>query len=284
MSSPLEPVVEASDELATSGDKVALSESLPGLAVAIDLQTPLMRLGAIDGVYVVLEDIPPGVRFSAGRCNGADTWSLAPGELDGFHATLPDRRIHPFVLTVRVLTPDPCGYEYASTTAAFDVVVEPGVTPSAVAALPRSLQQTKPIGSIVAIPDDPRAAGDRRLAAVRAECQAEAALQRERARTQWEAVACERWATQEAALRAQHAADLAEAEARWRRREADHIAMAEAQWNARAATREARRLAEETQWLTATPLVRVTFRGGWLVAGLVGVFGIACIALSAWTL
>ncbi len=255
------PVVEVSVELAASGD-VAAPESLEGVAVAIDLQTPLMRLGAIDGVYVVLEDIPPGVRFSAGRCNSADTWSLAPGELEGLYATLPATRMHPFVLAVRVLTPDPCGYEYASTAATFDVVVEPGATPRAVAAFSRCPQQTKPLGTIVALPDDPRAAEDRRLAAARTEWHAEAALQLERAHTQWEAAACEQWAAREAALRAQHAVDLAETEARWRRREADRIAMAEAQWNARAATRETRRLADETRWLPAKPVVRVAFRGG----------------------
>jgi hypothetical protein len=267
---------------ATSADNVAPPESLEGVAVAIDLQTPLMRLGAIDGVYVVLEDIPPGVRFSVGRCNGDDTWSLAPGELEGFYATLPGTRMRPFVLTVRVLTPDPCGYEYASTAATFDVVVEPSTTPTAVAAFPRR-QQTTPLASIVALPDDSRVAEDRRLAAARAEWQEEAIFQLERARTQWEAAECERSAAQEAALRTQHALDLAEAEARWRRREADRIAMAEAQWNARAATREVRRLAEETQWLPATPAFRVAFRAGWILAGLVGAFGMACIALSAWT-
>jgi hypothetical protein len=242
-----------------------------------------MRLGAIDGVYVVLEDIPPGVRFSAGRCNGDDdTWSLAPGELEGFYATLPGTRMRAFILTVRVLTPDPCGYEYASTTGTFDVVIEPSTTPTAVAAFPRR-QQTKPLGSIVALPDDSRVTADRRLAAARAEWQEEAAFQLERARTQWEATACERWAAQEAALRTQRALDLAEAEARWRRREADRIAMAEAQWNARAATREMRRLPEETRWLPATPAFRGVFRAGWILAGLVGAFGMACIALSAWT-
>ena len=78
--------------------------------------------------------------------------------------------------------------------------------------------------------------------------------------------------------------DLAEAEAYWIRREADRIAMAEAQWNARAATREMRRLAEETRWLLTKPVVRVAIRGGRIYAGLVTAFGIACIALADWTL
>jgi hypothetical protein len=280
----VEPIAEGSVAFETSGTSVAPSESLEGVAVAIDLQTPLMRLGAIDGVYVVLEDIPPGVRFSAGRCNGVDTWSLAPGELEGFYATLPGARKDPFVLAVRVLTPDPCGYEYASTTATFDVVVEPGATPSAVAALSRCSQQAKPLGSIVAVPDAPRATEDRRLAAARAEWHAEAALQFERARTQWEAATCEQWAAREAALGAQHAVDLAEAETRWRRREADRIGMAEARWNARAATREARRLADEKRWVPTKPVAELAFRGSWILAGLVAASAIACIALSAWKL
>jgi hypothetical protein len=238
-----------------------------------------MRLGAIDGVYVVLEDIPPGVRFSAGRCNGDDTWSLAPGELEGFYATLPGTQMQPFVLAVRVLTPDPCGYEYASTTATFEIVVEPGAKPSAVAAFPQRPQQ----GSIVVLPNDPRAVEDRRLAAARAEWDAETLLQLERARTQWEAGACQQWTARETALRTQHAVDLAEAEARWRRREVDRIAMAEAQWNARLATREARRLADETRELPTRPLVRVTFRDGWILAGIAAAIGIAHIVLSTWT-
>ena len=284
VSLPREPVAEASLERAIPEDKAALSVASDGAAVAIDLQTPLMRLGAIDGVYVVLEGIPPGVRFSAGRCNGDDTWSLAPGELEGFHATLPGARIDPFVLTVRVLTPDPCGYEYASTTATFDVVVEPGAIPSAIAAFPCRPQRAKPRGSVVAPPDDVRTAEDRRLAAARADWEAETALQLERARIRWEAAASEQWAAREAALSARHAQDLAEVEARWRHREVDRIAMAEAQWNARAAARQARRRAEEAPWRPAKPVVGLAVARHWIVTGLVAALGIACIALSAWTL
>ena len=62
--------------MATAADGVSRS-NVPGCrAVAVDLQSPLMQLGAIDGLYVVIQGIPPGVRFSAGRYNGDDTWSL----------------------------------------------------------------------------------------------------------------------------------------------------------------------------------------------------------------
>src|SRR4030095_17031005 len=152
--------------------------------VAVDLQSPLMQLGVIDGIYVVVEGIPPGVRFSAGRYNGDDTWSLAPGELEELHAFLPGERTDPFALTVRVLTPDPCGYDYASTTATFDVVVTPGANPSEVDAYSAQLHQAISPDSVVALPHDPRATEDHRLAQARIEWQAEAAFQVERARAQ----------------------------------------------------------------------------------------------------
>ena len=251
-------------------------------AVAVDLQSPLMQLGAIDGVYVVVEGIPAGVRFSAGRYNGDGTWSLAPGELEELCAILQGERTDPFVLTVRVLTPDPCGYDYASTAATFDVVVTPGAIPSAVTAIHRQVQPVDPFGPLVAPPDDPRAAEDRRLAAARAEWQAEEALRLERARAQWEAAAREQWAAAEAALKARHAADLAEAESGWHDREAARIAAAETQWNARAAARQARQRATEAQCLPVMALAGLG--GGWKSTGLVAALGIASMALSAWAL
>src|SRR5262245_54373437 len=38
--------------------------------VALDLEYPLLQVGAVDGVYVVVEDVPAGIRLTAGRCNG----------------------------------------------------------------------------------------------------------------------------------------------------------------------------------------------------------------------
>jgi hypothetical protein len=282
VSLPFETVA-APVAMTTSGDGVSGSKAPDCRAVAIDLESPLIQLGAIDGIYVVIEGIPPGVRFSAGRYNGDDTWSLAPGELEELRAILQGARTDPFILTVRVLTPDPCGYDYASTTATFDVVVTPGAIPSSVAAYPPQLHQTKSLESAVVPPDDPRAAEDRRLAAARAEWQAEAAFQLERSRAQWEAAAREQWAVQEAALSALHAAKLAEAESGWRAREATRIAAAEALWNARAATRQARRRTEEAPWLHVNPVAGLAFTGGWILTGLLAAFGIASMALSAWT-
>jgi hypothetical protein len=93
--------------------------------VPLDLQSLFLQVGAVDGIYVVVEDVPAGIRLSAGRYNGNDTWSLAPGQLDGLQAILPPDRIEPFVLTVRILIPDPGGYDYASTAARCELIVCP---------------------------------------------------------------------------------------------------------------------------------------------------------------
>jgi hypothetical protein len=281
VSLPFETAAAAPVSTTMPGEGISLSEASEWRAVAVDLQSPLMQLGVIDGIYVVVEGIPPGVRFSAGRYNGDDTWSLAPGELEELHAFLPGERTDPFALTVRVLTPDPCGYDYASTTATFDVVVTPGAVPSAITAIPRQLLQGRPLGSLVAPPDDPRAAEDRRLAAARAEWQAEEALRLERASAQWEAAARAQWSVEEAALKARHAADLAAAESRWRHREVARIAAAEALWNVRAAATEATQHAMEPPCPPVKSGAGLGFRGGWISTGLVAAFGIASMALLA---
>ncbi|MGE0119210.1 MAG: hypothetical protein AB7S71_06685 [Dongiaceae bacterium] len=246
-----------------------------GLSVAIDLHESLLRLGAIDGVYIVVEEIPPGVRFSAGRFNGDDTWSLGPGEIDGLRAILPPHLGTPFTLTVRVLTPDPCGYDYASTTAKFDVVVTPGSGASAAADMVAPMEP--PAGRPLPAADDAKAAEERRFAAARAEWAAEEELRLARSRAQWEATERERWLAREADLGAQHAAALADAEARWKQREANRIAAVEAQWSARLVANEARWRAEDGQIHAAAPPRRAR-RG--VVANLVAVLGFSCIALA----
>lgn len=227
------------------------NEQTSSRGVAIDLETALMRLGVIDGVYVVVEDIPPGVRLSAGRSNGDDTWSLGPGDLGGLRALLPSARREPFDLTVRVLMPDPCGYEYASTIARFDVAVVAEGEPSAVALVPErpgpptcagyeptSEGRWRPPPAADA--DDPRAEAERRLAAARAEWRAEEEFRLTQARTSWASHEQDRWAAREAEMREHHHADLALAEATWRRREAERVAAVEAIWSARLAARAAR--------------------------------------------
>src|SRR5262249_51207622 len=90
-------------------------------AIPLDLGRPLSDLGALDGIYIVVENMPTGARLSAGRCNGDLSWSLSPDELAELQLILPDRAHRSFTLTIRVLTPDPQGYDFASTLAKFDL-------------------------------------------------------------------------------------------------------------------------------------------------------------------
>src|SRR5262245_50689096 len=237
------------------------TDALPGGSscirrVALNLEKSLLQVGAVDGVYVVIEDVPSGIRLTAGRCNGNDTWSLAPGELDGLQAILPPDRIEPFLMSVRILTPDPHGYDYASTAAKFELIVCPD-RESAVAISGRDAvgapawPRPRPVQHS---PERDSTADDRRLAAARAEWQVEEEVRLARARAYWESTEQERWLTRESELRAQFCIELAEAEARSARQEASRVSAVEARWVARHATSQARwRAREDQQWCAAMP-------------------------------
>jgi hypothetical protein len=112
------------------GDAAAPAEAASDAAAAgirLDLHPALAVLGFYDGVYVVVSDMPMGARLSAGRSNGNFTWSLLPAELEDLSLVLPDGRSEA-VLTVSIVTPDPDGYEFASTAAQFNVLVAEGIS------------------------------------------------------------------------------------------------------------------------------------------------------------
>jgi hypothetical protein len=259
--------------------------------VALDLQDLLLQVGATDGIYVVVEDVPAGTRLSAGRCNGNDTWSVAPGELDGLQLILPLTRIERFLLSVRILAPDPCGYDYASTTAKFEIIVcpdreltvaVPARTPAGASAWPRLLPVQRSPQS------DSTATEDRRLTAARAEWQVEEEIRSARARAYWESTEEERWLVRESELRARLSAELAEAEAGWARREASRVAAVEAHWVARLAASKARwRAHEEQSRCVALPAQavnpeRTTLRR--FIARMAPPFAFACTFVAAWML
>lgn len=257
--------------------------------VALDLQDLLLQAGTVDGIYVVIEDVPAGARLSAGRCNGNETWSLAPGELDGLTLVLPLSRIAPFLLSVRILAPDPCGYDYASTTAKFEIIVCPDrelavAVPARNAtggpAWPRLLPVQPSLRSDSTTTDDPR------VVAARAEWQVEEEVRFARARAYWESTEEERWLVRESELRAQLAAELAEAEAQWGRREASCVAAVEARWAARLAASKARWRAHEEQY-RCVPLPprgadaeRMALRR--FIARLVSPVAFACTFAAVW--
>jgi len=259
--------------------------------VALDLEHPLLQAGAVDGVYVVVEDVPAGIRLTAGRCNGNDTWSLAPGELDGLQAILPPDRIGPFLMSVRILTPDPHGYDYASTAAKFELIICPDCE-SAVAVSGRNATgasawpRPRPIQPF--LQSDSMAAEDRPLTAAQAEWQVEEEIRFARARAYWESTEEERWLARESELRAQFGVELAEAEARWASQEARRVAAVEAHWHARLATSQARwRAREEGQRCVALPAQAITAARTPLrrfVARLTAPIAFMCTFVAIWML
>ena len=259
--------------------------------VALDLHHPLLQVGATDGVCVVVEDVPARIRLSAGRCNGNDTWSLAPGELDGLHAILPPDLIEPFLLSVRILTPDACGYDYASTTAKFEIIVLPD-RESAVAVAARSLTRApawpRSRPAQPALQSDSITADDPRLAAARAEWQVEEEIRFGRARRYWESTEEERWLARESELRAQLATELAEVETRWARRESNRVAAVEAHWGARLAASQARWRAHEEQFQCLALPVRAINPGSMrlrrFIASLAAPAVFACTFVAVWML
>jgi len=297
-----EEVMSFATEIATGESSCrSTAETTPDLSdigedirrIALNLQHPLLQVGATDVIYVVVEDVPAGIRLSGGRCNGDDTWSLAPGDLDGLQAILPGAQIEPFLLSVRILTPDPGGYDYASTTAKFEIIVCPD-RESAVVVAARSrmgasawprprLRPAQPSRQ-----SDSMAAEDPRLTAARAEWQVEEEVRSARARAYWESTEEERWLGRESELRAQLSAELAEAEARWAHREASRVAAVEANWIARLATSQARwRMHKEQHRCVALPAQTIKLERTRLrrcIAKLAAPIAFACTFVSVWML
>ena len=231
------------------------------------------------------------MRLSAGRCNGNDTWSLAPGELDGLKLILPLARVEPFLLSVRILAPDPSGYDYASTTARFELIVcpdreltvaVPARNATGGSAWPRLLPVPPSLQSDSTTTEAPR------LTAARAEWQVEEEIRFARARAYWESTEEERWLVRESELRAQLSAELAEAEAGWARREASRVAAVEAHWGARLAASKVRwRVHEEQYRCVALPAQAVEAERTRLrrfIARLAPPFAFACTFAAIWML
>jgi hypothetical protein len=274
-------------------------------SIALDLESILAQIGVVDGVYLVVEDVPPDVRLSAGRCNGNETWSIGPGELDKLHALVPGPRSGSFTLRVRVLCPDPHGYEYASTVGQFDIVVErdsaraTGLptrmanakddTPLADTVVAAACGDTVATGSralavIIDPSEDWRTAAERRLTAARQAWHPDDTLAIARMHAEWEAAEQERRAAREAALRHYHESTLAQLEEQQRQRQAARANMAETLKSARLAAQErTREVAPPTAPVRQAPSSPRQSATGWMIAGLAGCVGLGCVALAVWS-
>jgi hypothetical protein len=268
--------------------------------IALALETTLAQLGVVDGVNLVIEDVPHDIRLSAGRCNGNEAWSIGAGELDKLHAVVPSARSSAFTLRVRVLRPDPHGYAYASTVAQFEIVVERDLAWAT--GLPKRTTNTTdvaaPLGDAVAAgatgsralavivdpaaEDDWRTAAERRLTAARQAWHPDDALSVARMHAEWEAAEQERRAARDAAVRCYQEATLAQLEEQQRQRQAARATMAETLKSARLAARER---AKETALLPPAPQVSSPPRQaarGWMIAWLAAGVGLGCAVLAVW--
>ena len=241
--------------------------------IALDLHPALAMLGYYDGVYVVISDVPVGARLSAGRSNGNFTWSLLPAELENLSLVMPWSHSD-VTLTASIVTPDPDGYEFASTSAQFNIIVADGISTVPLSSLRRieSLyhedrreqgQRTGKVrrsrlesilgddlrldhadppqtdGSAPAAPRQPDPMAETTLlATARLEWRADEEARMARARERWEAEAEHLWVRRSAEMAERHARELREAEARWHTRDLERVAVTEAMWSARLAAQE----------------------------------------------
>jgi SH3 domain-containing protein len=93
--------------------------------IGIDMAKALPGLAITESMQIIIEGVPDGARFSAGRNNGDKTWSLDPEDLVGL-GYLPPAGLGAADQSffVRLLTFDPDGYQIASTTAQVAVTVD----------------------------------------------------------------------------------------------------------------------------------------------------------------
>jgi hypothetical protein len=92
VSLPFETVASAPVAVTTSDDETSRSEAPGSRAVAVDLQSPLMQFGAIDGTYVVLKNIYPGRSLFGRTLQWRRHLGVGAGELEELHAILPGAR------------------------------------------------------------------------------------------------------------------------------------------------------------------------------------------------
>ena len=82
----------------------------------------------LDNCFVAIDNLPFGVRLTAGVTNDETTWLLTPRQMEEVALVVPSADAESFNVSVRIVMLDPDGYDFATTIARFDVLarVEPG--------------------------------------------------------------------------------------------------------------------------------------------------------------
>ncbi|MGH6931170.1 MAG: hypothetical protein ACREEE_01920, partial [Dongiaceae bacterium] len=92
-------------------------------AIPLDIASAVSNFDVSDDAIIRVEDVPVGAILSAGGSNANGSWSLSVADLDDLHLLTQSSDALEHTLTVRIVIPDPEGYEYAETKAKFEVLV-----------------------------------------------------------------------------------------------------------------------------------------------------------------
>jgi len=235
----------------------------------------------LENCFVAIDNLPFGVRLTAGVSNDEATWLLTPRQMEEVALVVPPGHLDSFPVSLRIVMLDPEGYDFAATIARFDVLakVEPG--PKGVAP-PLELDFRRFCGGttgwyqarfggdesvsvlrLVDSEDELRAADAARqsgeadaaeprlgvieqmMLAARAEWEAEEDARVVRTQEQWQELEQQRRAIQNIEADDRLSRLLAEAEERWRAGETERLAAAERAW---LAAENERMAAHEVRW------------------------------------
>src|SRR5262247_2901045 len=123
----------------TDGDAVAAADPSSirnRRCIPVDLAASLVNLNLDPKVIIKVEDLPPGALLSCGQGNSNNSWSLKLEETNDVVFIAPqDDSSETFPLSIRVLMPDPDGFDYASTIHKFDILLSATATQSAFTAI-----------------------------------------------------------------------------------------------------------------------------------------------------
>jgi hypothetical protein len=264
-------------EMASSATVPAASIP-PATIVPIVLRKIPGRPLNLDNCFIAIDNLPFGVRLTAGVSNDESTWLLTPRQLEEAALVVPHADVGPFPVALRVVMLDPDGYDFAATVARLDVSarVEPnsnGVCKPLELDFRRFCDGAKgwyqarfgggdvPVLRLVdrqeqqsSLPESAGGGGigtarlgvvEQVMLAARAEWEAEEEARFARAQARWQELEAGRRALQQAEADARLKRALAEAESRWRKEDAERFAAAERAWQAA----EAERLsAHEMRW------------------------------------
>lgn len=233
----------------------------------------------LENCFIAIDNLPFGVRLTAGVSNDEATWLLTPRQMEEVALVVPNGHLESFTVSIRIVMLDPDGYEFATTIARFDALakVEPG--PKGVAP-PLELDfrrfccgtagwyqarfgSTEPVPVLRLVDSEDELTGATKLPGeeteaaprlgvieqmtlvARAEWEAEENARFARAQEQWHELEEQRRAIQNIEADDRLSRVLADAEERWRGGEAERLAAAEKAW---LAAENERMAAHEIRW------------------------------------